>query len=137
VSVLQVICLFTFCDKTLLRLFCLQSHIFQPLFDNPDKLGKQLFDAPADFIASFSKRVSWVNTMIANLPAGGDDEFARSVYLEMIKSFVSATVYGDMEKSVGPALNTPKFSIKPLDPESRKGGMDWTYLGETMTRHNN
>jgi hypothetical protein len=130
VSVLQVICLFTFCDKTLLRLFCLQSHIFQPLFDNPAKLGKQLFDAPADFIASFSKRVSWVNTMVANPPAGGD-EFARSMYLEMIKNFVSATVYGDTEKSVGPALNTPKVSIKPLDVESRKGGI---WIGLTLER---
>ena len=71
------------------------------------------------------------------MPAGGDDEFARSVYLEMIKSFVSATVYGDTEKRLGPALYTPKFSIKPLDPEPCEGGMDWTYLGETMTGHNN
>ncbi|KAL7516729.1 hypothetical protein ACHAWX_001713 [Stephanocyclus meneghinianus] len=106
--------------------------IFQPLFDMDD-LDEQLLSSADDFISAFSKRVSWVNTMVSNPPEGGNEEYARSMYLEMIKSFVSALVFGDKELAIRPNLGPSKKMSGPLNPARRNVGADWAYLGDTMT----
>lgn len=98
-----------------------------------DDLDEQLLSSADDFISAFSKRVSWVNTMVSNPPEGGNEEYARSMYLEMIKSFVSALVFGDKELAIRPNLGPSKKMSGPLNPARRNVGADWAYLGDTMT----
>lgn len=104
--------------------------IFQPIYDMKD-LEPRLFSSAQDFLSSYTKRVGWVNTMIQNPPSEADEEYAKLMYLEMIKSIVSATVFGKTEKTVHPGLNKPKLRLKPLDSTLRALGNDWTYVGDT------
>merc|ERR1719445_554869 len=55
------------------------------------------------------------------------------MYLEMMKSFVSGTAFNEAELSVVPSLNYNTLQTKPFDKKLRKGGDDWTFLGDTMT----
>ena len=52
----------------------------------------------------------------------------QEMYLEFLKSFLSATAFNDAESSVKGSLRIQKF-----DASKRDGGEDWTYLGDTMT----
>jgi hypothetical protein len=56
---------------------------------------------------------------------------ARAAYLEAIKMHTSGFVYGSEERSVMPSYST--VSLSPLDAAKRATGLDWTYLGVTMT----
>jgi len=104
--------------------------LFQPVYDiDPSELGPALFAPPEQFVGTFSKRVEWLDeTIPSQEPAV---ERAREMYLEMLKSLVSATAFNSAEKSV----HARKWNsgAVPLDLERRKGGRDWTYLGDTMT----
>eukprot|EP00804_Cyclotella_cryptica_P002164 CCRYP_006580-RA/>CCRYP_006580-RA protein AED:0.27 eAED:-0.34 QI:0/0/0/0.66/0.8/0.83/6/0/338 len=106
--------------------------IFQPLFE-VDGLDDQLLSPADEFITAFSKRVSWVSTMVSNPPEAAHDDYARSMYLEMIKSFVSARVFGGKEMSALPRLGPRNINLVPFDQARRDVGTDWTYLGDTMT----
>lgn len=61
------------------------------------------------------------------------------MYLETVKSYVSASVFNDAEKSVKPNPKnvapsfTPLVSLGKFNQELRKMGIDWTYIGDTMT----
>ena len=121
---------FHFSDGELYIEHC--SQIFQPLYDMDD-LEKQLLSSADEFIAAFSKRVSWVNTMVSNPPEGGTEDYARSMYIEMIKSFVSALVFGDKEMSVHGYVGPGKKNLVPFSQSERNIGADWAYLGDTMT----
>ncbi|KAL3770007.1 hypothetical protein ACHAWO_013383 [Cyclotella atomus] len=61
-----------------------------------------------------------------NPPMDNDEDYARLMYLEVIKSMVSATVFGNKEQSVMPKLNTTSLQSKPLDKSLREAGKDWT-----------
>ena len=63
-------------------------------------LDNQVFSSAKEFIPLFANRVNWVNTMIENPPEKSDEEYAKLMYIEMIKSMVSGTAFGDMERSV-------------------------------------
>merc|ERR1711862_265729 len=54
------------------------------------------------------------------------------MYLEMMKSAVSGTMFNAAEKSVPIGGKTKQGTI-PINLEHRKGGKDWPYLGDTMT----
>jgi hypothetical protein len=57
-------------------------------------------------------------------------ERARNAYLEALRIHVSALIYGNSEKCVLPSRN---LTLAPLNWTMREGGIDWTYLGYTMT----
>jgi hypothetical protein len=42
-------------------------------------------------------------------------------------------IYGSAEKSVGPGLHISKHKLNNMLIENRLNGLDWTYLGYTMT----
>merc|ERR1739844_670676 len=55
------------------------------------------------------------------------------MYLEMIKSFVTASLFNAAEFSVRAVLRPPQVQLKgPLNLGVRMAGLDWTYAGDTM-----
>ena len=54
------------------------------------------------------------------------------MYFEMIKNHVSALVFNNAELSVAATLGR-KPVLVPLRPAKRKRGLDWTFVGDTMT----
>ena len=104
--------------------------LFQPEYDmDKSKLGTSLFAPTEQFINTFSTRIEWLDqTIKSQQPV---TERANEFYLEMIKSMVSATVFNQAEKSVIPGNNN--IGTRPLNLESRRGGNDWAYFGDTMT----
>jgi hypothetical protein len=60
-------------------------------------------------------------------------DHAILMYLEMMKSFVSATCFNRAELSVAPRLGNQLVTTKPFNKDTRSKGNDWTYAGDTMT----
>jgi hypothetical protein len=118
----------------LLQLQILQnnSKIFQPILDMSG-LPHQVLSSAKDFISLFQSRVSWARTMIADPPKESDEEYAKLMYFEMIKSIVSGVVFGNSELSVQASTGHSNRPVSPFDLEKRKQGLDWTFLGDTMT----
>ena len=98
-----------------------------------DGLDIQVLSSANDFISLFTKRLSGVNTMVANTPEEEGVEYAKLMYLEMIKSMVSGVVFGEREMSVHGYPGPHKKKVDPLNVEERKMGQDWAYVGDTMT----
>lgn len=106
--------------------------IFQPFYDMKESSkDSQLIAPPEHFTPILTKRISWANTMISNPPLKQANEYSHLAYLEMMKSFVSATVFESAELSVKPACNVPKNKLGLFDKQKRSQGDDWTYLGDT------
>lgn len=108
------------------------SKIFQPIFDTRE-MDDQVLTSAEVFISVFAKRVSWVNMMIAHPPKESEQEYAKLMYIEMIKSIVSGIVFGDTERSIATQLGPKQKELHAFDVDTRKLGKDWTYLGDTMT----
>jgi len=114
--------------------------IFQPFYDMDEhKKDKPLLASPQEFIQTFEERISWVNTMVLSpdktteLKDMSAKEHATYMYLEMIKSFVSAIVFNDAELSVKGNLDGGSdLPVLKLGMHARDGGKDWTYAGDTM-----
>lgn len=96
-------------------------------------LDNQVFSSAKEFIPLFANRVNWVNTMIENPPEKSDEEYAKLMYIEMIKSMVSGTAFGDMERSVHGYVGPRKKNAGDFNLEERKKGIDWAYIADTMT----
>lgn len=96
-------------------------------------LDKQLLSSADEFVSAFLKRINWLNSMVSNPPEGESEDYARSMYIEMIKCFVSALVFGNKEMSVDTHLRVAKQVLVPFVQEKRDLGLDWSYLGDTMT----
>ena len=96
-------------------------------------LDPQVLSPASEFIPLFKSRVNWVNTMVSNPPEQSGEEYAKLMYIEMMKSIVSGVVFGNKERSVTPSLGGRKKNAGEFDVEKRKGGSDWAYLGDTMT----
>ena len=109
--------------------------IFQPLYDIPDKaLGKELLAPPEDFLRFYKSRLEWLDTITVKNSDSSLQDRARFTYLEMLKSHLTGTVFNDAEHSVGVGLRQPKNSLgKKFNFAQREQGLDWTYLGDTMT----
>lgn len=111
--------------------------IFQPFYDMDDsKKGKVLIAPPQEFMKTFEERISWADTLAMKVPRLKKlttAEHAAYMYLEMMKSFVSASVFNNAELSVQPKLGVGQAKTKDFNLASRQGGHDWTYAGDTMT----
>eukprot|EP00560_Eucampia_antarctica_P000568 CAMPEP_0197836816 /NCGR_PEP_ID=MMETSP1437-20131217/30079_1 /TAXON_ID=49252 ORGANISM="Eucampia antarctica, Strain CCMP1452" /NCGR_SAMPLE_ID=MMETSP1437 /ASSEMBLY_ACC=CAM_ASM_001096 /LENGTH=326 /DNA_ID=CAMNT_0043443291 /DNA_START=411 /DNA_END=1391 /DNA_ORIENTATION=+ len=106
--------------------------IYQPVYDmDLSKLGKTLFASTGDYIDTCSERIEWLDTQAPLDQNRTVIDRAQEMYLEMIKGLVSGTSFNDAEKSVSPGSTFKTF--RPFNLEVRQGGMDWTYLGDTMT----
>jgi hypothetical protein len=122
--------------------------IKQPLYDRDPAQSPPILEGPLlapaeNFISYFQNRIDWVNSLIDDQDKalidvddyGVSNQFthAQHMYLEMIKSFVSATVFNEAEKSVLPRTSVPKNRVVKFDHSKRETGNDWTYSGDTMT----
>ena len=58
---------------------------------------------------------------------------ARDSYLQVLSSFVTGMIYGNAEKAVGPGLQISKHKLNDMLVANREAGLDWAYLGVTMT----
>ena len=111
--------------------------IFQPLYDmSSSDLGPKLFAPFSDFLQVYSARIDLVRSykQVDRSAKRGISviDHVKEMYLEMIKSFVGASVFGSAELSASPDI---VVKIHNFDPKKREGGKDWTYLGDTMTGH--
>ncbi len=110
--------------------------IFQPLYDMDDsKKNKPLYAPPDEFIKTFEERIAWADTLInkkTELQKMTTKEHATKMYVEMMKTTLTATIFDAAELSVGPALGKKIQNTKAFDRDIRKGGTDWTYAGDTM-----
>ncbi len=71
----------------------------------------------------------WLDQITNNIDNKiSSNERGRMAYLEMMKSMVSGVVFLESELAVG-------LDSKPahMDLNNRKQGLDWAYLGDTMT----
>jgi len=118
--------------------------IFQPLYDmDESEKNPQLIVANVeDFVRTFEERVTWANSMttgttVDKIKDMTDKEHAQFIYLEMMKSLVSATAFNDAEKSVAASRSLATGGLSRLnegfDLKKRSGGRDWTFVGDTMT----
>ena len=96
-------------------------------------LDTQVFSPAEDFISLFTKRLGWINPMLSDPPKEDDEEYAKLMYIAMIKSMVSGLVFGEREMTVVGKVGPEKKKSSTVDIEKRKRGGDWTYLGDTMT----
>jgi hypothetical protein len=102
--------------------------IFCPFFMT--SLPHQLLASPEDWLDRLEARFSWLDTIVAS-----NDErtlLARSqaAYYEFLENYVTGLCFGGEEYSIMARRAVEK---EPLDIDLRKGGLDWTYLGDTMT----
>jgi len=109
--------------------------LFQPIYDmEVAKLGPILFSPTKQFLASFEERIKWVQSIVPrDISTKRDmsiEDRTREMYLEFMKSMLTATVYNDAELSVAPGVY---HFAKNFNPGLRGAGRDWTYLGDTMT----
>jgi O-methyltransferase len=58
---------------------------------------------------------------------------ARDAYAQLIGNMVSGLAYGSAERSVRVELGPIKPVFQPFNESKRANGLDWTYLGTTMT----
>lgn len=104
--------------------------LFQPEYDmDKSEMGPRLYAPTEDFLDTFATRIRWLDQIVkVGQPV---KDRAQELYLEMMKSTVSATVYNKAEKSIKPAhsLQAPV----PISIQKREGGEDWAYFGDTMT----
>ena len=108
--------------------------IFQPLYDMDESMkGEQLLASPEKMLATFEERVRWVSPIVVTPTTVTAKDRAKAMYLEAVKSFVSATVFNDAELSVRPRLGQSKVRTGPFQLEKRVIGDDWTLFGDTMT----
>mmetsp|Transcript_22353 Transcript_22353/g.33022 ORF Transcript_22353/g.33022 Transcript_22353/m.33022 type:complete len:422 (-) Transcript_22353:780-2045(-) len=113
--------------------------IYQPVYDmDKSKLGNVLFAPPSQFIKSFSERHEWLHSITKNVidETGKKNmpilQKAQEMYLEFLISFLSATAFNDAESQLKGSMHANKVRIQKFDASKRKGGKDWTYLGDTM-----
>lgn len=112
--------------------------IFQPMYDmdSADK-DPQLLASPKSFVSTFEKQIDWVTPMVSKSNSVTKymttQKHAKFMYLEMMKSMVSATAFNDAELSVQPAVQKSPLSATVMNPVQRSDGLDWTYAGDTMT----
>jgi hypothetical protein len=84
-----------------------------------------------NWVDNIKKRVIETNQLL-NKPIDAVQK-ARDSYLQVLSSYVTGMIYGNAEKAVGPALQTSKHTINDLLVANREAGLDWAYLGVTMT----
>lgn len=112
--------------------------IFQPKYEMDVSKTSILLGPAKTVMSDLTERFEWLDTVTredetANASQSSSKERSQVAYLEMMKGFVSGTSYGKAERSVVPRLNEARAELGPFDPELRNGGLDWTYLGDTMT----
>ena len=110
--------------------------IYQPLYDMDEtKKNKPLYAPPDEFIKTFEERISWVDTMVTKTPESSKlttKEHATNMYLELVKSTITAYAFNNAELGVNGELGPKRLTTKVFDGEARKGGRDWTYAGDSM-----
>lgn len=108
-------------------------NLFRPWYDMRPQLMdvQQLLAFPEDWVARLTSRLHWLDPLTAGYGNRTQLERAKAAYLEVVKMHTSGLVYGSEERSVMPSYST--VSLSPLDAAKRATGVDWTYLGVTMT----
>ncbi len=91
----------------------------------------QLLASPEDWVARLISRLQWLDPMTTGYDDRPQFVRARAAYLEVIKMHTSGLVYGSEERSAMPSGTTVLLST--MDAAKRGSGLDWTYLGDTMT----
>jgi hypothetical protein len=100
------------------------------IFEIHDDFDVNVFVGPTKSVISrLEERFMWLDQITNNIDNKiSSNERGRMAYLEMMKSMVSGVVFLESELAVG-------LDSKPahMDLNNRKQGLDWAYLGDTMT----
>ncbi|KAM3567280.1 hypothetical protein VYU27_010571 [Nannochloropsis oceanica] len=92
---------------------------------------QQLLASPEDWVERLISRLQWLDPLTSGYDDRPQSVRARAAYLEVIKMHTSGLVYGCEERSAMPSGTT--VLLGTTDPAKRGSGLDWTYLGNTMT----
>lgn len=112
-------------------------YIYRP-WDLPDRDALQqterLLAPPEVWIAQLHQKFNRLDQMTATRNDQRSAlERSKSAYLQALQLFVSGLLYGTEEKTIGARLGTEKLNIYDYTEQFRTEGLDWTYLGTTMT----
>ena len=109
--------------------------IFRPFDISGDLIQTERLLAPPEvWIAQIKRKYERMDPITNNRNQERSvQERSKSAYLEMLKDFVSGVIYGKEEMSVWPSLGNELLSVVNFNQSNRVRGLDWTYLGSTMT----
>jgi hypothetical protein len=88
----------------------------------------QLLAPPESWVEQLTLRLNYLDSKVAANTDRSVSTRARAAYLELMKLYVSGLAYGAEEMSV-----TGNVRVGPFQPDKRAKGLDWAYLGMTMT----
>jgi hypothetical protein len=93
-------------------------------------ISPQLLAPPEEWLKMLEARLRWLDTIVDS-----NDErtlLARSqaAYYEVLQNYVTGLIFGKEEHTI---TSTAPFQKVPLNMGLRSQGLDWTYLGDTIT----
>jgi len=88
----------------------------------------KLLAPPESWIEQLSLRLNYLDSKVSANTDRSVLTRARAAYLEFMKRYVSGLAYGPEELSV-----SCDGVLQPFQPGKRAQGLDWAYLGVTMT----
>ena len=116
-------------------------HIYRPIQlhrkhnNHPDHSdATALFAPPEQWLKSLARKFRYLDAKTEPVTASPEAR-AQEAYTQLIASMVAGTAYGSAEKSVRIQMGPVKPKFQPFNSTMRENGMDWTYLGTTMTGH--
>jgi len=104
------------------RIFC---PFFQIVTD------PQVLHAPEDWITRLAARFSWLDSITAEQDSRSVETRSQAAYFEFLEMYVTGLCFGAAEYSIEPSFGPP--TKVALNEDRRRGGLDWAYLGDTMT----
>ena len=112
-------------------------YIYRP-WDLPERDALQqterLLASPEVWIAQLHQKFKRLDQMTATRQDKRSLlERSKSAYLQTLQQFVTGLLFGIEEKTIGARLGTEKLDIYDYTEHFRTEGLDWTYLGTTMT----
>jgi len=87
---------------------------------------------PEQWIRVLAERFKYLDTKTEAVNESQLDR-ARVAYTQLIANMVSGLAFGSSERSVRVELGPTKPVFQPFNATVRDNGLDWTYLGTTMT----
>jgi hypothetical protein len=121
---------FSFDEMPFTRAYGDKFELLRPWYDMRAGVHQapQLLAPPESWVEQLTLRLNYLDSKVAANTDRSVSTRARAAYLELMKLYVSGLAYGAEEMSV-----TGNVRVGPFQPDKRAKGLDWAYLGMTMT----
>ncbi len=90
----------------------------------------QLLAPPEEWLKRLEARFRWLDTMVESNDKRSLLARSQAAYYEVLQNYVTGMSFGKEEHTLTTSGTIKK---KPLNVDLRGQGLDWTYLGDTMT----